>query len=83
VRIANGELLLIDESYNANPASMTATLKSLGAEQNVERAASKRAELSGVGNALPKELEARPGAVCCLAVWRDSAAASRRPTVTG
>jgi len=25
----------------------------------------------------------RPGAVCCLAVWRDGAAASRRPTVTG
>jgi UDP-N-acetylmuramoyl-tripeptide--D-alanyl-D-alanine ligase len=35
--IAGGELLLIDESYNANPASMAATLKSLGSEQNVER----------------------------------------------
>jgi UDP-N-acetylmuramoyl-tripeptide--D-alanyl-D-alanine ligase len=32
-----GELLLIDESYNANPASMAATLKSLGAEVGVER----------------------------------------------
>jgi UDP-N-acetylmuramoyl-tripeptide--D-alanyl-D-alanine ligase len=32
-----GELLLIDESYNANPASMAATLKSLGAERDVSR----------------------------------------------
>jgi UDP-N-acetylmuramoyl-tripeptide--D-alanyl-D-alanine ligase len=32
-----GPLLLIDESYNANPASMAATLKSLGTEANVER----------------------------------------------
>jgi UDP-N-acetylmuramoyl-tripeptide--D-alanyl-D-alanine ligase len=33
----SGELLLIDESYNANPASMAATLKSLGSESGVER----------------------------------------------
>src|SRR5206468_2991578 len=32
-----GEVLLIDESYNANPASMAATLKSLGAEKDVSR----------------------------------------------
>ena len=32
-----GEVLLIDESYNANPASMAATLKSLGAESDVQR----------------------------------------------
>ncbi len=32
-----GEILLIDESYNANPASMAATLKSLGAEKDVSR----------------------------------------------
>ncbi len=32
-----GEVLLIDESYNANPASMAATLKSLGAERDVSR----------------------------------------------
>jgi len=32
VRIGDGEALLIDESYNANPASMAATLKSLGDE---------------------------------------------------
>jgi UDP-N-acetylmuramoyl-tripeptide--D-alanyl-D-alanine ligase len=32
ITIDGGELLLIDESYNANPASMAATLKSLGSE---------------------------------------------------
>jgi UDP-N-acetylmuramoyl-tripeptide--D-alanyl-D-alanine ligase len=37
VRIDGGELLLIDESYNANPASMAATLASLGAEKGVAR----------------------------------------------
>jgi UDP-N-acetylmuramoyl-tripeptide--D-alanyl-D-alanine ligase len=37
VEIDGGELLLIDESYNANPASMAATLKSLGAERDATR----------------------------------------------
>ena len=37
VAVAGGEVLLIDESYNANPASMAATLKSLGEEKGVER----------------------------------------------
>jgi UDP-N-acetylmuramoyl-tripeptide--D-alanyl-D-alanine ligase len=37
IRADGGEALLIDESYNANPASMAATLKSLGAETGVER----------------------------------------------
>ena len=37
VKLDNGEFLLIDESYNANPASMAATLKSLGAERDIER----------------------------------------------
>ncbi len=37
VELDGGELLLIDESYNANPASMAATLKSLGAERDVTR----------------------------------------------
>jgi UDP-N-acetylmuramoyl-tripeptide--D-alanyl-D-alanine ligase len=33
----DGDVLLIDESYNANPASMAATLKSLGAERDIGR----------------------------------------------
>jgi UDP-N-acetylmuramoyl-tripeptide--D-alanyl-D-alanine ligase len=37
IEIGGGEVLLIDESYNANPASMAATLKSLGAEKDVSR----------------------------------------------
>jgi UDP-N-acetylmuramoyl-tripeptide--D-alanyl-D-alanine ligase len=37
IHIDGGEVLLIDESYNANPASMVATLKSLGAEKDVSR----------------------------------------------
>jgi len=37
VELAGGEAILIDESYNANPASMAATLKSLGAETDVTR----------------------------------------------
>jgi UDP-N-acetylmuramoyl-tripeptide--D-alanyl-D-alanine ligase len=37
LRIDGGEAQLIDESYNANPASMAATLKSLGSETGVER----------------------------------------------
>jgi UDP-N-acetylmuramoyl-tripeptide--D-alanyl-D-alanine ligase len=37
LEIDGGELLLIDESYNANPASMAATLKSLGAERDAGR----------------------------------------------
>jgi UDP-N-acetylmuramoyl-tripeptide--D-alanyl-D-alanine ligase len=37
IAVEGGEVLLIDESYNANPASMAATLKSLGAETGVER----------------------------------------------
>ncbi|MDP1908359.1 MAG: Mur ligase family protein, partial [Hyphomicrobium sp.] len=35
--VEDGKLLLIDESYNANPASMAATLKSLGEEKDVVR----------------------------------------------
>ncbi len=37
IELDGGEALLIDESYNANPASMAATLKSLGAERDVAR----------------------------------------------
>ncbi|HUQ12784.1 MAG TPA: UDP-N-acetylmuramoyl-tripeptide--D-alanyl-D-alanine ligase, partial [Novosphingobium sp.] len=35
--VDGGEVLLIDESYNANPASMAATLRSLGAERDATR----------------------------------------------
>jgi UDP-N-acetylmuramoyl-tripeptide--D-alanyl-D-alanine ligase len=37
IAIERGEILLIDESYNANPASMAATIGSLGAEKGVTR----------------------------------------------
>jgi UDP-N-acetylmuramoyl-tripeptide--D-alanyl-D-alanine ligase len=37
IELDGGKALLIDESYNANPASMAATLKSLGAEPDVTR----------------------------------------------
>ena len=37
--LEEGEALLIDESYNANPASMAATLKSLGTEEAKRRIA--------------------------------------------
>jgi UDP-N-acetylmuramoyl-tripeptide--D-alanyl-D-alanine ligase len=33
IAVRGGKALLIDESYNANPASMAATLKSLGEEK--------------------------------------------------
>ncbi len=39
IALEDGEALLIDESYNANPASMAATLKSLGAEDARRRIA--------------------------------------------
>jgi len=37
VTVNGGEAILIDESYNANPASMAATLRSLGEERDIER----------------------------------------------
>ena len=37
IALGDGEAILIDESYNANPASMAATLKSLGEERDVAR----------------------------------------------
>jgi UDP-N-acetylmuramoyl-tripeptide--D-alanyl-D-alanine ligase len=37
IPLDGGEMLLIDESYNANPASMAATLRSLGEEKDATR----------------------------------------------
>ena len=37
LNVEGGTYLLIDESYNANPASMAATLKALGEERDAER----------------------------------------------
>ena len=37
IQVEGGQFLLIDESYNANPASMAATLKSLGTERGADR----------------------------------------------
>ncbi|QNM82524.1 UDP-N-acetylmuramoyl-tripeptide--D-alanyl-D-alanine ligase [Sphingomonas sabuli] len=37
ILLDGGEALVIDESYNANPASMAATLKSFGAEGGIDR----------------------------------------------
>jgi len=37
LKIDGGYYLLIDESYNANPASMAATLKALGEERDAKR----------------------------------------------
>ncbi|QDP20507.1 UDP-N-acetylmuramoyl-tripeptide--D-alanyl-D-alanine ligase [Sphingomonas xanthus] len=37
VPIEGGSFLLVDESYNANPASMAATLKALGDESGISR----------------------------------------------
>jgi UDP-N-acetylmuramoyl-tripeptide--D-alanyl-D-alanine ligase len=37
IAVEGGDVVLIDESYNANPASMAATLKSLGAETGIKR----------------------------------------------
>ncbi len=39
IRIGDGEALLIDESYNANPLSMAATIKQLGRERARRRVA--------------------------------------------
>jgi UDP-N-acetylmuramoyl-tripeptide--D-alanyl-D-alanine ligase len=37
LKVDGGHYLLIDESYNANPASMAATLKALGEERDAKR----------------------------------------------
>ena len=61
VQLDGGEFLLIDESYNANPASMAATLKSLGAERDIERRIAvlgPMRELGGHSDALHADLSA-------------------------
>ena len=50
IAIKGGELVLIDESYNANPASMAATLKSLGSETGVERRIAVLGPMSELGS---------------------------------
>jgi UDP-N-acetylmuramoyl-tripeptide--D-alanyl-D-alanine ligase len=62
--IAGGEIVLIDESYNANPLSMTAALKSLGAHRTRGRRLSVLTDMLELGPDAP----ARHGALADVIV---------------
>jgi UDP-N-acetylmuramoyl-tripeptide--D-alanyl-D-alanine ligase len=68
VRVPGGEALLIDESYNANPASMRATLRSLGEEKVMGRrivVLGSMRELGDASDSFHAEL-AEPIAAACV-----------------
>lgn len=78
IRVRGGDALLIDESYNANPASMAATLRVLGAEAASRRIAVLGAmkELGEHGPALHADLAepiARAGVDFALLVGAEMA----------
>jgi UDP-N-acetylmuramoyl-tripeptide--D-alanyl-D-alanine ligase len=54
IAVANGEFLLIDESYNANPVSMGAALKNLGARPVAGRRIVALTDMLELGAAAPK-----------------------------
>jgi UDP-N-acetylmuramoyl-tripeptide--D-alanyl-D-alanine ligase len=58
LKVSGGEALLIDESYNANPASMRATLKALAATPATRRIAvlGSMKELGDFGDAFHRQL---------------------------
>jgi UDP-N-acetylmuramoyl-tripeptide--D-alanyl-D-alanine ligase len=53
VKLADGEFCLIDESYNANPVSMAAALKTLGARQTTGRRIAVLSDMLELGDAGP------------------------------
>jgi UDP-N-acetylmuramoyl-tripeptide--D-alanyl-D-alanine ligase len=53
INLAGGEMTLIDESYNANPVSMTAALKTLGARKATGRKIAVLSDMLELGEAGP------------------------------